>query len=146
MLIIVEFAVCSHPAGCLRPVSLLPHRLTLPQEQHLACSLHRGKPAKRRESKNQRKKTDSKTLGKQICSLKWDFTLALLGSPGPRPLLSRGTAPCSLAPLNRSSTTSLELFFLGGPTICCPLRSEPPAKNLTVCKLGLGGEVLVQQH
>lgn len=57
-------------------------------------------------------------------------TWALLGSPEPFPVRSRGTAPCSLAPLNKSSTTSLELFFFGGPTICCPLRSEPPAKNL----------------
>lgn len=70
----------------------------------------------------------------QVC---WSYkqysctiTLDLLDSPGPLPGLSTGTAPCSLAPLNKSSTSSFGLFFLGGPTICCPLRSDPPAKNL----------------
>lgn len=147
----------SHPAGYWSFASLLPHKLTPPQEQLLTYNHHRRRPKMMRRQKQKyiqqdhnithierslknkklihpfgqlQIKEDTTEINQIVFHQKLHFTLALLGSPSPFPLRSRGTAPCSLAPLNRSSTTSLELFFLGGPTICCPLRSEPPAKNL----------------
>lgn len=119
----------SHPAGCWRPASLRPHTPTPPLALHLTGSRHQRMPESRKETagiKSEATHTEEEGKGARFGF----HTRDLLGSPDPFPLRSRGTAPCSLAPLNKSSTTSLELFFFGGPTICCPLRSDPPAKNL----------------
>lgn len=126
----------SHPVGCWKLASLQQHMLTL-QELCRACTLHQRRPGSG--------KTATTIWGNIPRIYKIDFewseqrlskfhTWCFLESTGPFPLRSKGTAPCSLAPLNKSSTTSLELFFLGGPTICWPLRSDPPAKNLSMLR------------